>query len=190
VHADLEPCIIVWGHIVDGQLLLEPSFQIRTHPSLPEKSGAYALRALDASGAPLFALSFDGDSVADAPGAGRSFAYAIPLSRATRPIASLVLAGPRGSVRRDAAPTASGSIAGARALADAQPALARRMGNGASITWNAQRYPLAVVRDANTGEILSLARGGAANVETSASDLELTLSDGVTSTVMQSHLAP
>jgi hypothetical protein len=190
VHADLEPCIIVWGHIVDGQLLLEPSFQIRTHPSLPEKSGAYALRALDASGAPLFALSFDGDSVADAPGAGRSFAYAIPLSRATRPIASLVLAGPRGSVRRDAAPTASGSIAGARALADAQPALARRMGNGASITWNALRYPLAVVRDANTGEILSLARGGAANVETSASDLELTLSDGVTSTVMQSHLAP
>ena len=101
-----------------------------------------------------------------------------------------MLAGPRGSVRRNAASLASTSVAGARALGDAPPALARRMGNDASITWNAQRYPLAVVRDAKTGEILSLARGGAANVETPASDLELTLSDGVQSTVVQSHLAP
>ncbi|MDB4909787.1 MAG: hypothetical protein JWO39_610 [Gemmatimonadetes bacterium] len=194
VHADFQPCIIVWGRIVDGRVELEPSFQMLTHPSLPEKSGAYAVRALDASGAPLFALSFDGDSIADAPGAGRSFAYAIPLSRATKPIASLVLAGPRGNVRRDAAIStlgaASSATAGQRALADAHPALARRVGNGASITWNAQRYPLAVVRDAKTGEILSFARGGAAMVETRASDLELTLSDGVASTVMQSHVAP
>jgi hypothetical protein len=194
VHADLQPCIIVWGRIVDGRVQLEPSFQMLTHPSLPEKSGAYALRALDANGAPLFALSFDGDSVADAPGAGRSFAYAIPLARASKPIASLVLAGPRGSARRDAANVAS-SVAssanvGERALADAQPAVARRVGGGASITWNAQRYPLAVVRDAKTGEILSFARGGAAMIETLASDLELTLSDGVQSTVMQSHVAP
>ena len=75
-------------------------------------------------------------------------------------------------------------------MARHRPALARHIGNGASITWNAQRYPLAVVRDAKTGEILSFARGGAAMVETSASDLELTLSDGVQSTVMQSHVAP
>jgi peptidase M66-like protein len=190
VHADLEPCIIVWGHIEDGRVVLEPSFQMVTHPSLPERSGAYALRAIDAQGASLFSLSFDGDSVTDAPGAGRSFAYAIPLSRARRPIASLVLAGPRGSVRRDAASVASSAVSGERPLASAQPVLARRIGNSASISWNAQRYPLAVVRDAKTGEILSLARGGAANVETAASDLELTLSDGVQSTVMQTHIAP
>ena len=190
VHPDLQPCIIVWGHIVNGTVVLEPSFQIVTHPSLPEKSGAYALRALDASGEPMFAISFDGDTVANAPGAGRSFAYAVPLSRATRPIASLVLAGPRGSVRRNATSLTSSAVAGAQPLANPQPAITRRLGNGASITWNAQRYPLAVVRDPKTGQILSLARGGAANIETSASDLELTLSDGVQSTVMQSHLAP
>jgi hypothetical protein len=190
VHADFQPCIIVWGRIVNGSVVLEPSFQALTHPLLPERNGAYAVRALDASGAQLFALSFDGDSVADAAGAGRSFAYAIPLARATRPIASLVLAGPRGTARRDAAVVASSAVAGARALADAHPALARRVGSGALITWNAERYPLAVVRDAKTGEILSLARGGSASVETAASDLELTLSDGVASTVLQSHVAP
>jgi len=188
VHADLQPCIIMWGRIVDGRVSLEPSFQMLTHPSLPPTGGAYALRALDESGAQLYALSFDGDSVADAPGAGRSFAFAIPLSRAARPIASLVLAGPNGSVRRDAA--ALRATSSQQPLTSAPPAIARRMGTGASITWNAQRYPLAVVRDAKTGQILSLARGGAANVETEASDLELTLSDGVQSTVMQSHLAP
>ncbi|MBK5189540.1 MAG: hypothetical protein JJD97_14955, partial [Gemmatimonadaceae bacterium] len=86
VHANLEACVIVWGRIVNGRVELEPSFQIVTRPSLPARSGAYAVRALDASGGELFSLSFDGDTVADAPDAGRSFAYAIPLARAAKPI--------------------------------------------------------------------------------------------------------
>lgn len=190
VSADLQPCIIVWGHIANGVVALEPSFEALTHPSLPERSGAYALRALDATGTQLFALSFDGDSVADAPSAGRSFAYAIPLARATRPIASMVLAGPHGSARRESGGAASTATAGGRALADATPATARRVGGGAAIAWNAQRYPLVVVRDAKTGEVLSLARGGATTVETAATDLELTLSDGVSSTVLRSRVGP
>ncbi len=189
VRADFQPCIIVWGHITDGRVELEPSFQMLTHPSLPERSGAYALRALDANGAQLFALSFDGDSVTDAPGAGRTFAFAIPLARAPKPIAAMVLAGPRGSARRDAAVVASNTNAGERALTDAHPATARRVGSGATIIWNAQRYPLVVVRDATTGEVLSFARGGAAMVVTRSTELELTFSDGVQSSVMQSHVA-
>ena len=100
-----------------------------------------------------------------------------------------MLAGANGSARRDAAVVASGAVAGERALVDEHTASARRVGSGAAITWNAERYPLVVVRDAKTGEILSLARGGSATVETAASDLELTLSDGVASTVLQSHVA-
>ncbi len=189
VQADLQPCIIVWGHIEDGRVVLEPSFQAITHPSLPEHDGAYALRALDASGAPVFALSFDGDVVANAEGAGRSFAYAVPLASTRRAIASLELAGPRGSARRETI-GASSATAGQGPFAEPQLAVARRSGAAASITWNAQRYPLAVVRDARTGEILSLSRSGAAQVETTASDLELTLSDGVQSHVLTSHVAP
>lgn len=189
VHADLQPCIIVWGRIVNGSVVLEPSFQVLTHPSLPAQSGAYAVRALDAAGAQLWALSFNGDSVADADGAGRAFAYAIPVARAPRPIASLVLAGPRGSVQREASALAAGAVAGQRAQVDTRTVSARRVGGAAAISWNAARYPLVVVRDAKTGEILSLARGGSATVVTSASDLELTLSDGVASTVMQQHVS-
>ena len=190
VSAALQPCIIVWGHIVDGNVELEPSFEALTHPSLPARAGGYALRALDANGAQLFAISFDGSAVADAPGVGRGFAYAIPLARSRKPVATLLLAGPHGSARRVSSLLASRATAGAQASASATPTTLRRAAAGASIAWNAQRYPLVVVRDATTGEILSLARGGAATVETAATELELTLSDGVRSTVLRRHVAP
>ena len=191
VHAELEPCVIVWGRIQNGVVTLEPSFEALTHRSLPERSGAYALSALDATGAPLFSLSFDGDTIADSPTAGRSFAYAVPVSSMRKPLASLVLAGPHGSARRDAAPRVSANVVGStgvRAL-DETPRV-RATAGGVSLAWNAARYPLVVVRDGHTGEILSLARNGAATIETTSRDLELTLSDGVASTVLQAHAAP
>lgn len=192
VHADFQPCVVVWGRITNGVVELEPSFELLTHPSLPERGGAYALRALDVTGAQLFSLSFDGDSIADAPTAGRSFAYAIPVSGMRKPIASLVLAGPRGSARRVApelSPIPNASIA-PQAPADTIPARVRAMPGGVSVAWNAQRYPLVVVRDARTGEILSFARNGAASIATPARDFELTLSNGVASTVLKAHAAP
>jgi hypothetical protein len=190
VRADFQPCVIVWGQIRNGAVTLEPSFEMLTHPSLPTRSGAYALRALDAAGAQLFALSFDGDTIADAPDAGRSFAYAIPVAGMRKPIASLVLAGPRGSARRDASLLSANANAAPRALGDSLPARVRATAGGVSLAWNAQRYPLVVVRDAKTGEILSFARAGATSIDTQTRDLELTLSDGVQSTVVQAHAAP
>jgi hypothetical protein len=59
-----------------------------------------------------------------------------------------------------------------------------------SLAWNAARYPLVVVRNAHTGEILSFARNGVASIETPSRDLELTLSDGVASTVLQARATP
>ena len=193
-RADLQPCVIVWGHITNDGVVLEPSFEVLTHPTLPERSGAYSLRGFDDSGAPLLALSFDGDSIADASAGGRSFAYAIPVSSMRKPMASLVLAGPRGSARRDSpalsarASITAGQHPSANRSSDTTPR-ARVAAGGVSLAWNAQRYPLVVVRDAATGEILSLARGGAALVGTRSRDLELTLSDGVRSTVVKAHAA-
>jgi len=192
VHADFQPCVIVWGRITNGVVELEPSFEVLTHPSLPERSGAYSLHALDATGAQIFSLSFDGDSIADAPTAGRSFAYAVPVSSMRKPLASLVLAGPRGFARRDshALSTNANIVAAPLAPSDTIPARVRATPNGVSLAWNAQRYPLVVVRDAKSGEILSFARNGTASIDTPSRDLELTLSDGVQSTALQAHAAP
>jgi hypothetical protein len=47
------------------------------------------------------------------------------------------------------------------------------------VQWDAARYPLAVIRDRTTGEVLSFARGGTARVRaTSPQDLVIAVSDG------------
>ena len=36
---DVQPCLLVWGHIRNGELVLEPSFQLNTRPNLPPSGG-------------------------------------------------------------------------------------------------------------------------------------------------------
>jgi hypothetical protein len=52
----------------------------------------------------------------------------------------------------------------------------------ATVEWDHLAYPLAVIRDAATGQILSLARGGRIELP-DAAGFELTLSDGTRSVV-------
>jgi hypothetical protein len=51
---------------------------------------------------------------------------------------------------------------------------------GASLEWDAAAYPMVMVRDARSGEVLSFARGGRATVPVGG-EVELTASDGVRS---------
>jgi hypothetical protein len=49
-----------------------------------------------------------------------------------------------------------------------------------SLRWDAKAYPLVVARDAATGAILSLARGGTATVAApNAAGVQLVYSDGI-----------
>jgi len=50
------------------------------------------------------------------------------------------------------------------------------------VQWGTTGARMALIRDGRTGEILSFARGGNAQIRTGAADLEVTLSDGVRST--------
>jgi hypothetical protein len=59
---------------------------------------------------------------------------------------------------------------------------ARREASGAvRLQWNSAAHPMVIVRDPDTGEILSFARGGDARVWTSKAVVDLDLSDGVQS---------
>ncbi|MEZ4457615.1 MAG: hypothetical protein R2882_13870 [Gemmatimonadales bacterium] len=51
------------------------------------------------------------------------------------------------------------------------------------ITWDAATYPMAMIRDAATGEVLSFARGGSINLWTTSRRFDVTFSDGVRSLV-------
>ena len=76
----MQPCLLVWGRIVNGQPVLEPAFQIvtRPQPAGPRRART-ASRARAADGSRVFSLGFTPEQVADDPPAAQQFAFAVPL---------------------------------------------------------------------------------------------------------------
>jgi hypothetical protein len=167
-------CLLVWGRIVDGRAVLEPAFEIVTRPSLPKARGPYSVEAATDDGARLFSLSFDASEVADGRRGARQFAFAVPLGGISGDqVGSLRLSGPGGEV-------AAVRAAAAQGLRAAEPAVeARAIAGGVALRWDAAARPMVMVRDPDTGEVLSFARGGQANVATSKWTLDVVVSDRV-----------
>ena len=180
-----ERCLLVWGRVRAGRIELEPAFEVTTRPNLPKRPGAYTLSGTAADGATIFSLSFDPVTVADDPHGTGHFAFAVPLGPAGASLASLRLAGPAGGAAAARAPLPPGAAA---TLAD--PVEARRTAAGVRVRWNAASHPMALVRDAETGEILSFARGGDIEVAGRKSRLEVLLSDRVGSRGVVVDVAP
>jgi hypothetical protein len=173
-----QPALLVWGHIVNGQPVLEPAFQILTRPSLPGAPGPYSIEAIGADGSRLFALSFDAKPLADDPQESRHFAFAVPLDpgRAAR-LSRLQLIGPGA---RTAGMSQSVARLDRRAAVD-QVIAQREPGGRVRVQWNAAANPMVMVRDPDTGEVLSFARGGDAGVWTTKGEVDLEVSNGVQS---------
>jgi hypothetical protein len=167
----VQPCLLVWGHIRDGELVLEPAFQVNTRPSLPQHPGPYSIEGRADDGSSLFALSFTPDEIADAPQRQQSFAFAIPLpgARAAR-LSSILLTGQGRTVAQHQGGIQPDSV-------QLKPVANGRLG----LRWNAKAHPMVMVRDAQSGEVLSFARGGEVEIPTSKRHLDLVISDGVKS---------
>jgi hypothetical protein len=171
-------CLLVWGRIVDGRAVLEPAFEIVTRPSLPKARGPYSVEAAKDDGARLFSLSFDASEVPDSRRGARQFAFAVPLGGVSGDqVGSLRLSGPGGEVAAVRAPAAPGPLAAARAAETAVEA--RAVAGGVALRWDAAARPMVMVRDPDTGEVLSFARGGQVNVATSKRTLDVVVSDRV-----------
>jgi hypothetical protein len=170
-----QPALLLWGRIVNGRPVLEPAFEIVTRPSLPTRPGPYSITATASDGARLLTLSFAPTTAADDPQGGSYFAFAVPLDRARADrLASVQLSGPGGMVATSRPATTMQT--------GAPPApVGRREGRNVVIQWNASVNPTIMVRDPDTGEVLSFARGGTARVSTGKDQLDLELSDGVRS---------
>jgi hypothetical protein len=167
----IQPALLVWGRIENGRAVLEPAFRIIARPSLPRRPGPYRLEGRAADGARIFGLDFAPLEVADDPGGARHFAFAVPLrpERAAR-LASLHLdgAGVRASIAQvSSEPTAVEATRGATGRI--------------ALRWDASKAPMIMVRDPVTGDVLSFARGGNAEVTTGRDELSLTVSDQVRS---------
>jgi hypothetical protein len=176
-----QPALLVWGHIRDGQVVLEPAFQVTTRPSLPSGPGPYSIEGRSEDGLTLFRLSFTPEEVADDPGHQKNFAFAVPLASATvARISTLRLSGPAGQAVLSA-PAAGASSAQLSTGARPDSVQVRRIAGGVGLRWNARAHPVIMVRDPETGEVLSFARGGDVRLATHKDEVELLLSDGVRS---------
>ena len=166
-----QPTLVVWGRIVNGQPVLEPAFQAVTRPSLPKGRGPYRIEARAADGGSVFSLDFSPLEVADDPQGGKHFAFAIPVTQAQNArIDHLRLSGAGGTTMLSRQGDQAASV-------DVAPAGPGRV----AVRWDAKRAPMVIVRDPRSGQILSFARGGRAEVVTDAAELSVGVSDRVES---------
>jgi hypothetical protein len=176
-----EPAILIWGRIVNGQPILEPAFHIVTRPQLPERAGPYSVEAVATDGGSLFRLSFEAKEVPDDPSGTRYFAFAVPLDQAgAERLGSLRIDGPAGgasAASRSVGPVSPASVPDSIAV--------ERRGGRVELRWNPSAERMIMVRDPDTGEVLSFARGGRARVTTSKGTLDLVASDGVRSRTLR-----
>lgn len=177
-----QTAVLVSGSIRGGQAQLNPAIEVFAAPVLPANGGAYQLEGRDAAGKSVFAFPFTPNPVADAPQPDLTqFVFTVPLPAGSH-LSQLRLTGPGIDTALRAAP-------GSAIRSDTSIVTATRIDrNSVRLTWSAARYPTVMVRDGNSGAVLAFGRGGEVLVQSGAAPLQITASDGVSST--QSRITP
>ncbi len=167
----IQPALLVWGRIGPGTMELNPAFPIATRPTLPARGGNYTIQGRAADGSSLFSLSFTPSEVADDRHGEKHFVFAIPLPpHQSARLAAIRLLG-QGRV-----------VSMMQSAAAPTEVKARRSAGGrVELEWDAAKSPMVLVRDDATGQIVSFARGGRAEVVTDRPELSVTLSNQVQS---------
>jgi hypothetical protein len=179
--------LLVWGHIGPDGVVLEPAFEIDAPPSLPERTGPYRVKATDANGQDLFNISFDGQAIDHVDGV-RQFAFVVPLpSPASRASSVQLSANGRSALQRGVSPSLR--AIGASAVAGSVR-LRSGIGRRATLEWNSAEFPMVLVRDPITREVLSFARGGRLELDVPGTNLELVMSDGAGSVTLTVSKTP
>jgi hypothetical protein len=169
-----EPSLLVWGRVEQDRIVLEPAFEINTTPVLPVAPGGYVLEGTDRNGNPLFALNFQPTPIPDAEEGGGHFAFAIPLRSFDRQgLAGLRVSGTGPS------PAVMERRVGPQMGATPEPEFTPRGGSVIEMSWDATFYPMALVRDPSTGEVLSFARDGRISLPVASDEVEILFSDGL-----------
>jgi hypothetical protein len=156
---------------VNGQPVLEPAFEINARPSLPSAQGPHRLTALDANGAEIVSFAFAAERIADLPGENEAFAFVIPRS-ALRGRAL-------GTLRLAARGRSATSVASVDVAADPRAVVSRPVAGRVRVQWDASRFPVVMVRNPQSGEILSFARGGDATIVADQAEIDLSFSNRV-----------
>lgn len=169
------PGLLVWGRIEGDEVVLEPALDVVAPASVPT-GGAYTLSGREADGSTLFSYAFDPIAVADGDGDEAHFNFVIPVDSFDRAsLAELRLSStllPVATVREASgdqalAPGVTRAVVGSVGVSQAE------------IAWNPLEYPMVIVRDADTGQVLSLGRSGRVRVSPTSDRVQLEFSNGL-----------
>ena len=169
-------CLLVRGLVhEDGDVELLPSFRTRALPTPSPTTGDYSLACLDAQGATLFSTPLDLLEIGCSPaGHERHFLVALPLDASILDaISSLSV------LRGGQAVNGLRGLSKAAALAAPTPEFRRLTPDQVQLRWDATLHPAALVRDADSGEVIAILGGGSQALTTRAKRFEVVLSDGV-----------
>lgn len=169
------PGLLIWGRITPDRAVLEPAFQLDHGAELPA-AGPYRIEAVGADSTVLFTLPFRADRVADLPtGTEEAFAFVLPVDSILDRIVELrLIAASKVAVQRINSRAATTSVFQQDGV-----------GAGATVRWDASRHPMLLVRDRETGEVLSFARGGLVRLALPPGRVTLDVSDGVRSRALR-----
>ena len=180
--------LLITGSLSNGEITVDPVFATSAKASVSRSAGRFVAEGLSADGRVLFHYRFDGSSVGDLDAAVRTFVVAVPYDASVSgAVASIAVRDESGGARpalRTRSGVYTGVPGGVSLRVDADPQLTvRASGSGRfDISWNTGRYPSLVVRNTRTRRVLAIGRNGALSIEaTSLTDLEVLLSDGVSS---------
>ncbi len=175
--------LLVWGRIENGELTLEPAFRVPVKNSNQE-TGAYTWEARDGIGRVLASVSFNAHEVADLPDTTslQLFSFVVPL-RAD------VLAAVQSMHIRLGQREIGQKAQTAPALSEADLQNTVRVedlpDHGARVIWDADRYPVVMLRDAKTGEVRGFLEGGNAEIADAPAQVEVHVSGGVQSSFLR-----
>jgi hypothetical protein len=176
--------LLVWARITPHGVVMEPSFRVAPPTTRPTGSGAYRVEGYDAGGRLLFSYPVEPQhTMAINMNHEMHISTVLPLDAAQdQALARVRLITPDGPVER-VSNQAVAQIGNRIFLRDPAAQLAVPNTAQARFTWDGSVYPMAMVRDAATGQVLSFARGGNAVIWTGSRRFDVTFSDGVRSLV-------
>lgn len=177
-EAQFQDVVMLWGQITPNKLVLKPAFRMEAPVSVPHKKGPYTLSGYGQNGTQLFSFSFAGSPVADLSKEMHQFSFTIPADQVgIKKLQTIKLSSPNLKVSRQAVVPAQGTNMGAKA----KPHLtvSRIDSKTVSIKWKNTRYKMALVKNAQTGEVIGFINNGGAEIKTDAQVLKIYLSDGV-----------
>jgi hypothetical protein len=173
--------VLVWGRVEGGKFTLEPAFRV-PYTGVNVQSGPYVWEGRDAQGRVLSRVAFQTYEVEDLPYRTVSdFAFVVPMDAAAMDALDSV------HVLKD-----GNELAARRAANAAQRQSALRLfrvedlpGRAVGINWDSTTQPMAMLRDARTGEVRGFLRGGSTEIENAPGEIEVQVSDGVRSSLVR-----